>query len=518
VSRHLTRLRVLDVSGNEIGAAGAAALALSGNVATLTTLSLGRNCLGLEGVALLLASNRFGSLMELDVSSNTIGAQGAMTLAASPAVRRLRMLDVGDNGLGDAGLAALLGAPYLTGLRRLRLAQNGITASGVALLGVTPAELNDLDLSGNPVGPTGAMAMRGVLGRMRLSRLMVDDCGLGADGCAAIAEDAPATLVRLSLAGNAIGADGAARLAAVDAAHRLTDLDASHNDLGAAGLAALLRWPALAGLRSLAADGNGIGDHCAALVAAIAALPELADLRLRDNGLGPAAIERLGASPMATRLAALDLAFNRIADAGATTLARHCHGLRRLDLERNGLTLAAAASIWSSPAMPDLHAANLARNALAGLVDLQSLARRKVTLLEDSFARLVPQAADVAARFYERLFERYPSVKPLFAHTAMRRQQQHFVAALTLVIEHLRAPDAAAAHLRALGARHADHGAWPSHYPAVTGVLLDTLRDAMGPSWTKEVEAAWQQGLDAVSAAMIDGQQAARRAAGPELS
>ena len=88
---------------------------------------------------------------------------------------------------------------------------------------------------------------------------------------------------------------------------------------------------------------------------------------------------------------------------------------------------------------------------------------------------------------------------------SMRRQQQHLVAALTQVIDNLRAPEKAEPHLRALGERHAGYGAFPSHYPAVTGVLVDTIRDVLGADWNEEVEAAWHDGLDAVAGAMMQG-------------
>jgi methyl-accepting chemotaxis protein len=165
-------------------------------------------------------------------------------------------------------------------------------------------------------------------------------------------------------------------------------------------------------------------------------------------------------------------------------------------------------TLWSSPGLPSLHQASFAQNALSGLVDLHSLARRKAELVEASFARLAPHLADVAAAFYQRLFERYPSMKGLFAHSSMRRQQQHLGAALTLIIDHLRSLDDAGEYLRELGARHAGFGAFASHYPAVAAVLVDALRDATGDGWTEELEGAWFDGLEAVSAAMVAGARA----------
>lgn len=508
VSRTLCGLRGLDLAGNGIGPGGAAALALAPNHPDLHELDLGRNALGLEGLHLLIASSRFSVLESLGLASNDIGAPGAMALASAPMARRLKYLDLSDNALGDAGLAALLGAPYLSGLRTLRMAQNGLTAAGVVLLGGAPPELADLDLSVNPIGPPGAQALVTTLPRLRLTTLSLADCDLDGAALAAILAAAPVPLTGFNIAGNPVRDDGASQLAATTSAVRLERLDVSRCGLAAAGWLTLAGWPVLGRLRALAADSNGLGDASGpALAEAVTRLPALECLRLRDNGLGVGTCAALAASGWTTRAVSLDLSLNELGDDGVGALLERGRwpALTELSLEQNGVGLGGAAAVWSSPALPTLVRAGLGRNAMTGLVDLHSLARRRVEHLEDSFARLAPHAADFAARFYARLFERYPSVKPLFAHTSMRRQQQHLVAALTLVIDNLRSPEKAEPHLRALGERHAGYGAFPSHYPAVTGVLVDTIRDVLGADWNEEVEAAWHDGLDAVAGAMMQG-------------
>ena len=70
------------MSGNDVGNAGAVALAASPYLADLTTLLL-----------------RY----------NGIGAEGELALAASPHLERLRLLDLSDEPLGAAAQAALHG-------------------------------------------------------------------------------------------------------------------------------------------------------------------------------------------------------------------------------------------------------------------------------------------------------------------------------------------------------------------------------------------------------------------------
>ena len=55
-----------------------------------------------------------------------------------------------------------------------------------------------------------------------------------------------------------------------------------------------------------------------------------------------------------------------------------------------------------------------------------------VALLESSFELLKPQAETLVNRFYERLFERYPAVKPMFARTTMPEQKKKLLGSLVL--------------------------------------------------------------------------------------
>ena len=56
-----------------------------------------------------------------------------------------------------------------------------------------------------------------------------------------------------------------------------------------------------------------------------------------------------------------------------------------------------------------------------------------VPALEKSFAMLEPVLNEVAARFYEELFIRYPEVRPMFKNTTPKKQEVKLAAALKLV-------------------------------------------------------------------------------------
>jgi hemoglobin-like flavoprotein len=44
-----------------------------------------------------------------------------------------------------------------------------------------------------------------------------------------------------------------------------------------------------------------------------------------------------------------------------------------------------------------------------------------------------------------------------------------------------------------------------SYYPAVGKILLETLAQFLGPKWTPELEQAWMEAYEVISAAMLQG-------------
>ncbi len=141
-----------------------------------------------------------------------------------------------------------------------------------------------------------------------------------------------------------------------------------------------------------------------------------------------------------------------------------------------------------------------------------------VKLLEATFAVVKPKAMDLTALFYKTLFERYPSVKPLFEGVEIKDQQTKLVQALALVVANLSKPDVLIPTLQALGVRHIKYGAEPAHYPAVAEVMLFALAETAGKAWTKEAHQAWSDALNTIATVMIEAAAAeqAKAASTPE--
>lgn len=126
-------------------------------------------------------------------------------------------------------------------------------------------------------------------------------------------------------------------------------------------------------------------------------------------------------------------------------------------------------------------------------------------LIESSFAAVGPRAGELATRFYQQLFARYPSVKPMFDGSNMASQQKKLVNALKLVVNNLRHPAKLEHILHEMGNKHQSYGAVATHYDAVSMVLLDCLSEYAGDSWSREHYNAWRDALATVKELMLRG-------------
>lgn len=133
----------------------------------------------------------------------------------------------------------------------------------------------------------------------------------------------------------------------------------------------------------------------------------------------------------------------------------------------------------------------------------------EVETLEESFDLVAPQGDELMRTFYDRLFEAAPAVKPLFAEVDMERQRQALLNMLVVLRESLRDLDDIVPDLEDLGARHAEYGAQPAHYPVVGEVLIAAMTEVAGEKWKPEYTAAWQEAYGVVQNVMVSGAAAA---------
>ncbi|WP_323785370.1 globin family protein [Thalassovita sp.] len=127
---------------------------------------------------------------------------------------------------------------------------------------------------------------------------------------------------------------------------------------------------------------------------------------------------------------------------------------------------------------------------------------KAITLVQDSFALVVPIKDAAAEIFYANLFETAPQVKPYFAHSDMKDQGSKLMATLGVVVNGLRDLDKIVPVAQQLAIKHVDYGVQAEDYDAVGASLLFTLEKGLGDGFTAEVKDAWISAYTTLSGVM----------------
>ncbi len=130
-----------------------------------------------------------------------------------------------------------------------------------------------------------------------------------------------------------------------------------------------------------------------------------------------------------------------------------------------------------------------------------------VELLRETFNRAKTEnggATRLGLRFYERLFEKYPAVRPLFK-TPPEEQHKKLLASIASIVSSVTNPEQMMPYLYAMGIRHVEYGTLDAHYPAVQENLVAVLGEHLSKEgeWTEEMADTWNTALKVVSDVMI---------------
>ena len=115
---------------------------------------------------------------------------------------------------------------------------------------------------------------------------------------------------------------------------------------------------------------------------------------------------------------------------------------------------------------------------------------QQITLVQQSFAKVLPIADTAAALFYERLFTLDPSVKHLFKGD-LTQQGYKLMQAIGFVVKGLGRLETILPTVQSLGKRHQGYGVRTEHYDTVGAALLWTLEQGLGDGFTPEIKDSW---------------------------
>jgi hemoglobin-like flavoprotein len=133
-----------------------------------------------------------------------------------------------------------------------------------------------------------------------------------------------------------------------------------------------------------------------------------------------------------------------------------------------------------------------------------TLTPEHLTLVQSSWAKVVPIADVAADLFYDKLFELDPALRPLFPD-AMADQKTKLMKMISLAVEGLTNLEELVPKVENLGRRHATYfQVTPPMYATVGAALMDTLAKGLGDSWDDAHKEAWTIVYTVLSSAMIN--------------
>lgn len=127
----------------------------------------------------------------------------------------------------------------------------------------------------------------------------------------------------------------------------------------------------------------------------------------------------------------------------------------------------------------------------------------QITLVQESFAKVLPISEIVATMFYKKLFSLTPELEPLFTGD-MNEQGAKLMKMLGVVVNGLSNLDVLLPAVQNLGKRHVDYGVTADMYTTVGEALLWTLEQGLGESFTIDVKDAWTTAYMTLQQVMCD--------------
>ncbi len=109
----------------------------------------------------------------------------------------------------------------------------------------------------------------------------------------------------------------------------------------------------------------------------------------------------------------------------------------------------------------------------------------------------------VGGVFYIRLFHIAPELRPMFSGASMTEQSKKLGCMLSYVISKFDSIEDMLTEVQALAKRHTKYGVKDEHYNAVGSALMWTLEQGLGDYWTDELNTAWIDFYETLSAEMI---------------
>ncbi|MCP4206223.1 MAG: hemin receptor [Shimia sp.] len=114
----------------------------------------------------------------------------------------------------------------------------------------------------------------------------------------------------------------------------------------------------------------------------------------------------------------------------------------------------------------------------------------QITLVQESFEKVLPVADHISDLFYDRLFATAPEIRPLFSDD-LADQKKKMMQMLGLAVAGLNSLETLLPAVVGLGERHHSYDVLPEHYEHVGKALIWALQQGLGNHFSENVQEAW---------------------------
>jgi hemoglobin-like flavoprotein len=128
---------------------------------------------------------------------------------------------------------------------------------------------------------------------------------------------------------------------------------------------------------------------------------------------------------------------------------------------------------------------------------------QQISLIQTSWASVVPIQDTAAGLFYQRLFVLDPSVRSMFKGD-MQEQGRKLMKMLGTVVNSLTRLDELVPVAQDMARRHVGYGVQPAHYDTVGAALLWTLEQGLGSAFSDDTRDAWATAYGTLAGVMKD--------------
>ena len=132
---------------------------------------------------------------------------------------------------------------------------------------------------------------------------------------------------------------------------------------------------------------------------------------------------------------------------------------------------------------------------------------KTIELVQGTFKQVAPIADKAAEIFYTKLFEKDPSLKPMFKGD-MKDQGAKLMSMIGAATSGLNDLDKLIPVVQKLGRDHIGYGVEDKHYDTVGASLIETLDVGLGEAFTPEVKDAWTEVYTVLATTMKDAANA----------